>query len=439
MRAAVRSGTLVAALLCTMVVVPAAARQATPDAVNPACSTDIPTREAPAVTDEIREMVAAMPTEVKAGQMLMAGVSGSELGDDEAALFRDGHLGNVILMGRNVDDPAQVLALTRQVQQAAVAANGIGAIVATDQEGGLVQRLNSVSGFTLMPDAATVGLADCPAAIREYGRMSGEELAAVGVTMAMAPVLDTNLDPDNPVIGQLGRSFATTPDGVVAAALPFMAGLHDAGVLAVGKHFPGHGSTATDSHLELPVVDKDRDALMDEDVVPFVAAIAAGIDGIMPAHVLYPALDPEDRPATVSPPIQTALLREELGFSGLIVTDDMGMKGITSRYEPRDAGVAVVLAGADIVLCVRMESASSCSPAMYDELRAGLLAAVADGTISAERLDESVARIVAAKLAADVGPASGVGLPAVKGAAHLRALAALFEAIADGRARDGHP
>ncbi len=439
MLATIRAGALAAALLAAGIAVPASARQATPAAADPACATDIPHREAPAVTDEIRALVAEMPAEVKVGQMLMAGVVGSGLGEDEAALIAGGHLGNVILMGRNVDSPEQVLALTQQVQEAALAANGIGAIIATDQEGGLVQRLNSVSGFTPMPDAATVGMADCPAAIRAYGRMSGEELAAVGVTMAMAPVLDTNLDPDNPVIGQLGRAFATTPDGVIAAALPFMAGLHDAGVMAVGKHFPGHGSTATDSHLELPVVDKDRDALLAEDVVPFAAAIEAGIDGIMPAHVLYPALDPEDRPATVSLPIQTGLLREDLGFAGLIVTDDMGMQGITSRYEPREAGVAAVLAGADIVLCVRMESASSCSPAMYEELRAGLLDAVADGTISEERLNASVERIVSAKHAASVGPASGAAIPQVKGAVHLRVLAALFDAIAESRAQDGHP
>jgi beta-N-acetylhexosaminidase len=269
--------------------------------------------------------------------------------------------------------------------------------------------------------------------------MAGAELAAVGVTMAMAPVLDTNLNPDNPVIGQLGRAFATTPSGVVASALPFMAGLRDAGVMAVGKHFPGHGSTSTDSHLDLPVVDKSREALLTEDLAPFAAAIDAGIDAIMPAHVLYPALDPEDRPATVSPPIQTGLLREDLGFDGLIVTDDMGMAGITSRHAPREAGVAAVLAGADIVLCVRMESSSSCTAAMYDELRQGLLDAVADGTISANRLNASVARVLAAKDAYGAGPADGDGLPEVKGAGHLRTLAALFDAIAAERERSGHP
>jgi beta-N-acetylhexosaminidase len=214
------------------------------------------------------------------------------LGDDEAGLVRDGNLGNVILMGRNVDDPDQVLTLTRALQEAALMANGVGMLIATDQEGGLVQRLNSVSGFTPLPDAATAGLADCPATLHAYGRMMGEEMAAVGVNMAMAPVLDTNLNPDNPVIGQLGRAWGRTPDEVIADTLPVIAGLQEGGVLAVGKHFPGHGSTTTDSHQELPVVEKSRADLLAEDVVPFAAAIGAGIDAIMPAHVLYPSLDP---------------------------------------------------------------------------------------------------------------------------------------------------
>jgi len=414
-----------------------ASAQATPVAAE--CAVELPTHRRPEITDEVRSIVDGMTTEEKVGQIMMAGVLDTEFGDDEAKLVRDFHLGNVILMGRNVDDPEQVLGLTQDLQRAADEANGIGMLIATDQEGGLVQRLNSVSGFTPLPDAATAGLAECPAVLRAYGRMMGEEMAAVGVNMAMAPVLDTNFNPDNPVIGQLGRAWGRTPEEVIADTLPVIAGLQAGGVLAVGKHFPGHGSTTTDSHQELPLVDKPRDELMDEDVLPFAAAIDAGIDAIMPAHVLYPALDPEDRPATVSPPIQTGLLREGLGFDGLIVTDDMGMKGITSRYPPEESGVAAVLAGADLVLCVRMPSDTSCTPAMFEQLRQGLLDAVADGRISEERLDASVERVVAAKLAHDVGPAGGEALPTVKGAAHLRTLADLYDAMADHQAAHGKP
>lgn len=413
------------------------AAQATP--VDLACAVKVAVPRSLDVTEEARALVVGMTTEQKVGQIMMAGVEDVVLGGDEAELVRDLHLGNVIRMGRNVDDPEQVLALTQDLQREAQEANGVGMLIATDQEGGLVQRLNSVSGFTPLPDAATAGLAECPAVLDAYGRMMGEEMAAVGVNMAMAPVLDTNLNPENPVIGQLGRAWGRTPEAVIADTLPVIAGLQAGGVLAVGKHFPGHGSTTTDSHQELPVVDKSRADLMAEDVVPFAAAVDAGIDAIMPAHVLYPALDPEDRPATVSPAIQTGLLREELGFNGLIVTDDMGMKGITSRYAPEESSVAAVLAGADLVLCVRMSLETTCTPAMFEQLRQGLLDAVADGRISEDRLDASAERVVAAKLAHDVGPASGDGLPSVKGATHLRALADLYDAVADHQAANAKP
>ena len=189
--------------------------------------------------------------------------------------------------------------------------------------------------------------------MRAYGRLVGEELAAVGVNLDLAPVLDVNDNPANPVIGN--RAFGTTPDQVERAALAYLAGLHDAAVAGTGKHFPGHGNTSTDSHLAQPYVEKDRADLDAVELRPFRAAIAIGIDAIMLAHVSYPALDPSDRPATISAPIATCLLRGELGFDGLIVTDDMGMEGITALYAPEEAAVQAVIAGADVVLCARLE------------------------------------------------------------------------------------
>jgi beta-N-acetylhexosaminidase len=141
----------------------------------------------------------------------------------------------------------------------------------------------------------------------------------------MTPVLDVNTNPDNPVIGALGRSFGATPELVEMGAIPFMLGLHDAGIMSTGKHFPGHGATTTDSHLDLPYVDESRASLEAVDMAPFRTAIAYGIDAIMPAHVVYPALEAAENPATISRPIQTGLLRDEMGYDGLIITDDMGM------------------------------------------------------------------------------------------------------------------
>ena len=234
-----RSPLLLAALLVLVAgsVVPLAAQGADPHAAE--CVTTLPSAEPlPMIAlprpGAIPEPIAMMPLDVKIGQMLIGGVLDTSVGDDERRMTDDLHLGNVILMRRNVDSPDQVLALTQGLQGLGQASNGVGLLIATDQEGGLVQRLNSVSGFTPLPDAATAGSARCPALLRAYGRMAGEELAAVDVNMAMAPVLDVNDNPTNPVIGSLGRSFGTTPEEVELEALPFIAGLHDAGVMATG-------------------------------------------------------------------------------------------------------------------------------------------------------------------------------------------------------------
>ncbi|MDP9364368.1 MAG: beta-N-acetylhexosaminidase [Chloroflexota bacterium] len=393
----------------------------------------------PSSTGGLPDPLALMPLEVKIGQMLVAGVQDTELGDDERAVIVDLHVGNVILMGRNFDSPQQVLGLTQDLQRLALESNGVGLLIATDQEGGLVQRANSYAGFTPMPDAATVGLARCPALLRQYGRMSGEELAAVGVNWAMAPVLDVNDNPTNPVIGALNRSFGTTPELVEEAALPFIAGLHDAGVMATGKHFPGHGATTADSHKSLPFVEKSRADLEAVDIAPFRAAVAQGIGAIMPAHVVYPALDPEELPATVSAPIQTGLLREELGFTGLVVTDDMGMAGITELYPPEESGVRAVLAVADVLTCVRMETDGSCSPEMLQPLRDGLLRAVAEGRVPVERIDASVRRILATKARLAVGPAPDSDLRQIRGGEHMRILADVFAMVAVRQEEAGKP
>jgi beta-N-acetylhexosaminidase len=408
------------------------------------CTTSLPPPAAaanltPGQEAEIEELLATMPLEVKIGQMLMAGVTGTTVDDDARAMIDDLHIGNIILMGRNIENPAQVQALTNGLQELAVESNGVAAIIATDQEGGLVQRLHYTDGFTALPMAATVGVAQCPERARAYGAMAGAEMAAVGVNMDMAPDLDVNTNPDNPVIGSLGRSFGATAALVEEAAIPFMLGLHDAGVMSTGKHFPGHGATTTDSHEDLPFVDESRETLESVDIAPFRTAVAYGIDAVMPAHVVYPALDPDGLPATVSHAIQTGILRDEFGFDGMIITDDMGMKGITNILPPEESGVAAVLAGADVVLCVRLDSSSSCTPDMIDPLREGLLTAAREGKLSPERIDESVRRVLTAKLRYAVGPVGDADLSMVNGASHLRAVIDILAAVADRKAEEGQP
>ena len=381
-----------------------------PDAPSPASEDDI-------ASPDVAGPAPELPLEVKIGQMLMTGFTGTALRAEARHLIAGLHIGNVVLMGHNVGTPAQVLRLTRDLQSLALEANGAGLLVATDQEGGTVQRLRA--GFTALPDAATVGAARRPDLARELGRVTGEELRAVGVNMDLAPVLDVNDNPRNPVIGR--RAFGVTPAVVEAATLAYLDGLHAAGVIATGKHFPGHGNTSTDSHLTLPVVRKGRPALAATELRPFRAAVAAEIDVIMTAHVAYPALDPSGMPATVSAPILTGVLRDEMGFPGLIITDDMAMRGITSVLPPEEAAVRAVLAGADIVLC-------ACTVGHITRLRAGLLQAVADGRLSMERVDASVKRVLDLKAHYGVGPASGEDMAQLASPEHRRVVIQIVNA-----------
>jgi len=339
-------------------------------------------------------------------------------------------------MGRNFDSPQQVLRLTQDLQDLAMSANGVPLLIGTDQEGGLVQRANYYAGFTPMPPAQLVGSARDPALAEQYGQMVGEELSAVGISVDFAPVLDVNDNPANPVIGALGRSFGTTPQLIDESALPFITGLHAAGVMATGKHFPGLGSTTTDSHKALPFVDKDRAALDAVDIAPFRAAIETDIDMIMPAHVVYRALDPSELPATLSAPILTGLLRGELGFTGVIVTDDLGMEGIMQVAPPEESGVRAILAGADMLTCVRMPTAGACQPEMIEQLHEGLMTAATDGRLPMARIDDSVRRILDLKSRYGVGSASGEELDTIQSPDHFRIIAAIYEAVADRREDD---
>jgi beta-N-acetylhexosaminidase len=360
--------------------------------------------------------------EIKIGQMIMAGVAGTSVTDDARHLIADLQIGNLILMGRNVESPRQMLALTTDLQRLAFDAIGIPLLIATDQEGGQVQRLNAAAGFMQMPDAATVGACRRPDAIRQYARAAGEELRAVGVHAAFAPVLDVNDNPSNPVIGRRNRSFGATPRRVEAAAIPFLHGLHDAGVMSGGKHFPGHGSTNEDSHVALPSVTKNRSELASVELPPFQRAIDEGIDLLLTAHVVYPALDPSGVPATISAPILGDLLRRGLGFDGLIVTDGLEMDGISRLMPQGEAAVRTVEAGVDIVLCVRQRPGRGQA---IEEIRESLLKAAGEGRLSPERIDQSFRRIVDLKERYAVGPATGEGIERIGGADHLRAVAEL--------------
>lgn len=288
----------------------------------------------------------------------------------------------------NIGDAAQVAKLSNGLQSAALQQRPkIPLNIAVDQEGGaLVARFGPASGATQMPGQMALGAGGSTEDAARSAEVIGTELAAVGVTQDYAPVADVNLNPNNPVIGirSAGADSAAVSD-IVAAEV---GGFDDGDLSSIAKHFPGHGDTGTDSHYGLPEVTHSREELEAIDLPPFKAAIDAGIDAIMTAHVTVPAIDPSGEPATMSEPILTGLLREEMGFDGLIVTDALDMQGASATYPPDVAPVEAFLAGADQLLI----------PPQMDTAYAAVLDAVKDGTISRQRLDESVYRILEHKL-----------------------------------------
>jgi beta-N-acetylhexosaminidase len=321
----------------------------------------------------------------KVGQLLMLGFSGTHPSPDIKRLMAEFGLGGVVLFGHNIENPLQVAQLCRQLQELAVnSPPGVPLFIAVDQEGGRVTRLTE--GFTPLPPMATLGVAASPRLARSFGQLVGRELRWLGINMNLAPVLDINSQPRNPVIGD--RSLSDDPTVVAQLGWQIVNGLNRQGVLAVGKHFPGHGDTKIDSHFSLPVVDQNRQTLEQRELVPFKTAIANGLEALMSAHVLYPALD-EEYPATLSADILTGLLRRELGFKGMIISDDLLMKALDQTRLPQIA-VRAVLAGVDLLLVGRED-------APIDEIIDALLQAVKRGIIPPERLEQAVGNILRLK------------------------------------------
>ena len=299
------------------------------------------------------------------------------------------HVGGVVLVESNAHDPQQVRRLTGELQAlAASSGQGIPLFVSINHEGGTVVRITE--GVTAFPGNMAVGATGSPHDAYTSAALAAYELRAMGINMNLAPVLDVNDNPMNPVIG--ARSFGDSPAAVAENGRLAVRGTQEAGIIAVGKHFPGHGSVSVDSHSGLPTLDKTAGELLQHELVPFQAAIDAGVAAIMTAHIALPALDATGRPSTLSPAVLTGLLRQQMGYNGLIMTDSLGMGAVTAGRGQDQAALEAVLAGADILLSTTPMQAHI---AIVDTLES----AVRRGDIPVQRIDQSVLRILRAKYA----------------------------------------
>ena len=326
------------------------------------------------IGERINILLERMSPEEKIGQLFMVAGDGN-LGE----LIHSYHLGGVVLFSRHTETIEQTLQMTQKIRRSSL----IQPLIAIDQEGGRISRL---SFATPVPSARALGHLD-ETALLLIGWIVGQELHELGFNLNFAPVLDVDTCDENPVIGS--RSFSSDPHIVATLGTAYLRGLRSAGVAGTVKHFPGHGDTSTDSHLTLPVVNQSRDRLNSVELLPFTAATRSGAEVVMMAHVHYPALDPtKNLPASLSGPIITGILRKEMNYDGIIITDAMNMKAITDFTNSGQAALMAFQAGNDIILM----------PENLQEAYFSLLLAVRNGTITETRLNESVRRILRLKL-----------------------------------------
>jgi len=336
--------------------------------------------------------------------MIWRGFEGTDLPAWLESLVRAGECGGIVIFGRNVDEPRQVW---ETAQRAAAAHGGPGAVVlAADQEGGRVARL-AHPHFTAFPAARALASAPTPDLVRAAGRALGEEMAAVGLNLDLAPVLDVQ-EGTTGVIGD--RSFGADPATVSRAALAWLAGLESAGIAGCAKHFPGHGNASCDSHVDLPLADGGLERIRERHLPPFRDAVQAGVRAVMAAHVLVPDLDP-DRPASLSPAAIDGLLRGELGFGGVVVTDDLEMGAVSRGLAVADAALMAVRAGCDAILVCTSRD-------LQDEACAALAREADRSPAFRARIERSLARLDA--LASTLGRPPGAFDPSrIRSPEHL--------------------
>jgi beta-N-acetylhexosaminidase len=341
----------------------------------------------PSQEAQVEALLGRMTLRQKVGQMLMFGFPGTTA-DAAASRIRGYAPGSIFLLWNTVD-AAQTAQLTRGLQQlAAESGAGIPLFVSIDHEGGAIQRLRA--GVTYFPAKQALGATASPELARLEGAVEGRELRALGINVSLGPSLDVDSNPANPIIGAYQRSLGSSPELVARLGLAYVEGLQGERVAAVVKHFPGHGDTSTDSHLALPSLSRDWATLDRLELPPFRAVIGSTA-AVMTSHIMFPDLDPT-WPAGLSPVFVRQLLRERLGYDGLVMTDDTDkMAAITSNFRPGTATVQAVRSGSDLVIVAENDQ-------RQDESFAALLDAAERGEIPPSRIDDSVRRILRAKM-----------------------------------------
>ena len=364
----------------------------------------------PTAEERAAEHLASMSLEEKAAQMIFAGMWSwngapfTEVNEETAAMFEKFHFGGLCLFADSfTSDSRQVASMMHGLQKAALSSSDIPMFIAADEEGGSVARLACAAGSIGNMALAATGSTQT---VYNTASMIGEQMKALGLNTDFAPVADVNSNPANSAIGI--RSFSDDPSAVARYVSSYAEGLAENGIVSSLKHFPGHGDTDTDSHTGLPLVDKTKEELFRSDLVPFAETIRAGYkDMVMTAHIQFPQIETETYtsiydgasvtlPATLSKSVLTSLLREELGFNGVIITDSMIMDAIAVHFDPMDALALAVNAGADMIL-IPVNLSGTQSIAEMDNYMQRFTGLIENGTIPMERIDESVLRILTLK------------------------------------------
>ena len=336
--------------------------------------------------DRVNSIIDKMSLSQKVGQMFFVGFSGTSMPSNLSNAITNYNFGNVIYMGQNVSNTSTLASMSNAIQNKMVSSNLVPGFISTDQEGGNVARIKS--GGTHFISQMAIAATNDPNNAYLEGLAVGKELNSYGINMDFAPVLDVNNNPDNPIIGI--RSYSDNPLIASLFGNNFIKGLQESGTIACPKHFPGHGNTAVDSHYGLPIITSSMNELYQVELAPFISAIKNGVDAIMTTHIIFEAIDTK-YPATLSEKVLTGLLRNELNYKGLIITDGMQMDAIRKYFGTSDVtSVQAIKAGVDILLYTSLNDPMTAHTA--------IIKAVKNGEITEERINESVRRILLAKL-----------------------------------------